>query len=435
MSIQANQPSFQRAARMLTGDAPAGRKLESVPVEGLATQACLSDDGRFVAFVAQARKQEWQGGRVTTPPYDVFLKDRLTGDLQVITRGSNGSSSGVTMSADGRLVAFTSSASNLVEGDTNNTSDVFLYDRLSGQTRLVSCAQDGTQGNLASYAPQLSADGKVLAFISTANNLTDEPTNCNQKAMVKDLSTGRVEVVSGPATGMVEQLALSGDGSRVVFGYMGQSLDPAVKPPTEWGRELYHPQIYLHERASGQTRQISRNGEGEGADGRCLDPTISRDGRRVAFATAASNLSPGVAAGMLAVFQGWVDQDLEHLGTGLAPTFSGNGEWIGWQSDGQIELRGPEGQQLVVDRPEGSPLEPVRSLNPQLSQDANTVVFVTQERDRDEVGGMRSRVHTFDFEHARAQLDWTGEKDEPGGPVSLQSNAVIVGGVRLRRRG
>jgi hypothetical protein len=62
-------------------------------------------------------------------------------------------------------------------------------------------------------------------------------------------------------------------------------------------------------------------------------------------------------------------------------------------------------EQLVVDRPEGSPLEPVRSLNPQLSQDANTVVFVTQERDRDEVGGMRSRVHTFDFEHARAQLD------------------------------
>jgi hypothetical protein len=89
----------------------------------------------------------------------------------------NGHSEFASISADGRYVAFLSWASNLVPGDTNGTVDVFVHDRLTGQTTRVSVASDGTEGNGASWRPSLSADGRYVAFASEASNLVPGDTN------------------------------------------------------------------------------------------------------------------------------------------------------------------------------------------------------------------------------------------------------------------
>jgi Tol biopolymer transport system component len=89
----------------------------------------------------------------------------------------NGYSWFPSISADGRYVAFESYASNLVPGDTNDSWDVFVHDRLTGQTTRVSVASDGTQGNGSSWWPSISAEGRYVAFMSDALNLVPGDTN------------------------------------------------------------------------------------------------------------------------------------------------------------------------------------------------------------------------------------------------------------------
>jgi Tol biopolymer transport system component len=87
------------------------------------------------------------------------------------TQGNSGFNSRVSISADGRFVAFPSPATNLVAGDTNGFVDIFVRDRVSGTTERVSVATDGTLGNNQSFGPSISADGRFVAFESTATNL------------------------------------------------------------------------------------------------------------------------------------------------------------------------------------------------------------------------------------------------------------------------
>jgi archaellum component FlaF (FlaF/FlaG flagellin family) len=110
------------------------------------------------------------------------VHDRLTGQTTRVSVASdgtegNGRSWAPSISADGRYVAFYSEASNLVPGDTNGRADVFVHDRLTGQTTRVSVASDGTEGNGASEFPRISADGRYVAFISDASNLVPGDTN------------------------------------------------------------------------------------------------------------------------------------------------------------------------------------------------------------------------------------------------------------------
>src|SRR5205814_1949170 len=133
---------------------------------------------------------------------------------------SNAASLGSGLSADGRLVAFQSAATNLVAGDTNGTTDVFVHDRQTDTTARVSVASDGTQGNGASAGVGLSADGRFVAFHSAATNLVAGDTNGATDVFVHDRQTGTTERVSvdsdgtqgnGPSAGA----ALSADGGLV----------------------------------------------------------------------------------------------------------------------------------------------------------------------------------------------------------------------------
>src|SRR6266508_1421320 len=166
----------------------------------------LSEDGRYVAFSSSASNLVVGD---TNRALDVFVRDRQAGTtarVSVATGGGEGSgtSSSPSISADGRYVAFFSYASNLVSGDTNNTTDVFVHDRQTGTTTRVSVATGGGEGNGASSSSSASADGRYVAFGSHASNLVDGDTNNNGDVFVHDRQTGtttRLSVATGGGEG------------------------------------------------------------------------------------------------------------------------------------------------------------------------------------------------------------------------------------------
>ena len=130
------------------------------------------------------------------------MKDMITG---VTTRVSTDSSGGqgndfsfaTTISADGRFVAFESNASNLVDGDTNGVRDIFMKDMITGVTTRVSTSSSGGEGNSTSYGAAVSADGRFVAFQSSASNLVDGDTNARRDVFIKELTKLGVQQMSG----------------------------------------------------------------------------------------------------------------------------------------------------------------------------------------------------------------------------------------------
>ena len=149
----------------------------------------LSGDGRFVAFRSNASNLVPND---RNRAQDVFVRDRRTGRttrVSVAEDGSegNGRSGGAAISADGRVVAFWSEASNLAADDTNDRRDMFVRNRAAGTTALVSISSAGAHANGPSRAPALSANGRFVAFRSDASNLVSDDTNGTGDIFVHDL--------------------------------------------------------------------------------------------------------------------------------------------------------------------------------------------------------------------------------------------------------
>jgi hypothetical protein len=151
----------------------------------------ISANGRYVLFQSAASNLVSDD---TNNKYDVFVHDRVTG---VTTRASmapggsegNGDSFAGAISADGAVVAFYSYASNLVSGDSNGVSDVFVRDMVTGVTKRVSVASSGAQGRFGSLFASLSADGQIVAFRSDASNLVLGDTNGSADIFVHDIAS------------------------------------------------------------------------------------------------------------------------------------------------------------------------------------------------------------------------------------------------------
>lgn len=201
-----------------------------------AGEPSISSDGRYVAFYAYDTNlvpDDTNTCEFNTEPGlcpDVFVHDRQTGETVRAsvssdgTQGNDASQFGVSLSADGRYVAFESKASNLVSSDTNGTSDVFVHDLQMGETIRVSIASDGTQGNDSSFEPSTSADGRYVAFVSSSNNLVNADTNNQPDIFIHDIQTGetfRISVASdGSQSKGVEGSyapSISSDGRYVAF--------------------------------------------------------------------------------------------------------------------------------------------------------------------------------------------------------------------------
>jgi len=219
---------------LATGDVRiASLRADGAPADGACAEASLSSDGRFVAFASSATNLvpgDWNG------QFDVFVKDLATG---VVTRVSvatgdvegNGQSRTPRISADGRFVAFQSLASNLDPGDANGTWDVFVHDLATGTTVLASARPDGAAGNGASTRASLSADGRLVAFQSAADDLDDGDLNGRADAFVRDLQTGTtirvsVDALGAEAPGEATSPVLAADGSAVAFASDAPTLVP-----------------------------------------------------------------------------------------------------------------------------------------------------------------------------------------------------------------
>jgi hypothetical protein len=204
------------------------------------------------------------------------------------------------ISNDGRFVAFTSDATNLVPGDTNQRSDVFVHDRLTGTTECVSVTPSGTPGDLDSYNVSISADGRFVAFTSAADDLVPNDTNATQDIFVRDRQLGtteRVSVASNGAQGTSggdSVPSISADGNLVAFGSFSDNLVAGDTNGT-WD-------VFVRDRQMGTTERVSVDSNGVEANDISYGPAISADGRFVAFPSKATNLVLGDANGKCDVF-------------------------------------------------------------------------------------------------------------------------------------
>jgi Tol biopolymer transport system component len=194
-----------------------------VSIWGVSGRPHVSADGRFVCF---AGSEDWLIPWDTNYCTDVFVRDRVLWTTYRVSTGSygeqgNGDSWQGVLSDDGRFVAFVSEADNLVPGDTNGYVDVFIKDIESGETVRASVDPSGNQVYCDSYSPSLSGDGRFVAFSSGASELVPGHTPTWRSIFIRDMETGAVEIGSvsttGEPVGVYRESSLSADGRYVAF--------------------------------------------------------------------------------------------------------------------------------------------------------------------------------------------------------------------------
>lgn len=300
-----------------------------------------SGDGRFVAFTSSATNLLVG---TTTSGTNAFLFDRVTGATSLVSRATaadaNGESNVASISNDGQRVAFYSRASNLVPGDTNGTIDAFLYDVQKGISPL-SVSSAGAFGDGATIDVVLSADGAIAAFDSFSTNLVAGDTNARQDVFVRDIAartTVRVSVspagVEGDGVSGVP--SLSSDGRFVAFLSVATNL---VAGDTNGVAD-----IFVRDLTAGTTRRVSLGIGGAQANDHSENPKLSADGRYVLFVSKASNLVPGDTNGVADLFRfDTLTNTTERVNvnaTGLQgdkgvsyASLSGNGRFVAFTSD------------------------------------------------------------------------------------------------------
>lgn len=225
-----------------------------VEADGKSDLAAISSDGRFILFVSEADNLV---ANDTNDAADLFLRDRKTGSLRRVSLGQHGQgNTGSTaggISDDGRYVVFASNADDLVPGDTNGAADIFLRDLSAGVTRRVSVGQGGVQGNGESFGPQITRDGRLVSFVSEADNLVRGDRNSAMDIFVRDLATQaneRVNLASDgtEAEGLSFAQSMSEDGRFVAFQSYAGNLVP--------GDSNGQADVFLRDRRDGTTRRI-----------------------------------------------------------------------------------------------------------------------------------------------------------------------------------
>ncbi|CAN5512520.1 PD40 domain-containing protein [soil metagenome] len=319
--------------------APSAQGLEApgttsrVSVSSAETQAddhsngtAVSANGRFVLFTSYAH--DLVAGD-TNRRSDAFLRDLATGRTERVSVSSaerqanraTTSELGLSVSDDGRYVAFSSAATNLVAHDTNGNVDVFVRDRRAGTTRRVSLTDGDRQGGLGGSRPALSAGGRYVAFSSFSGNLVKHDTNGHQDVFVRDRTKGttrRVSLTSGE-----KQVYLGGEAPAISDGgrYVAFESDSRSVVLADTNKRS---DVFVRDRTKGTTSRVSLSGDESQLRDTSGSPSLSGGGRYVAFVSGDSVLVRDRTAGTTQV----VGDGASGSGGRVPVGLSGDGRYV-----------------------------------------------------------------------------------------------------------
>lgn len=243
----------------------------------------------------------------------------------------NGNSGESSISANGRFVVFSSTANDLVAGDTNNASDIFRYDLVNRTIELVSVRPDGAPATGGSFEPSISADGRFVGFRSEAPDVTNNDGQTSSDIFLRDMQTGVTRLVSvradgaAPGNGESRETFVSADGRYVAFSSFATNLVD--------GDGNGRTDAFVRDMGTNKTVAVSLNGAGVTGNERSLDPAVAvgADGRVfVSFRSFASDLVANDPNGKVDVFRRVLNGDLTGGQTALVSVntsgVSGNGD-------------------------------------------------------------------------------------------------------------
>lgn len=291
----------------------------------------MSAGGRYVAFSSLASNL---APADTNGTWDVLVKDISNGRTTTASSNSSGQAGNdwsywSSISADGRYVAYHSNASNLVAADFNAAVDVFIKDTLTGQTSRASTGANGNEANGNSWCPSMSADGRYLAFYSSAANLVPGDTNGTWDIFLKDVQTGQTKIISSDSAGRQGNgwsiaPSISADGRYIAYISSAANL--------VFGDTNMVADVFVKDSSTGLTTRVTIDHAGRQADNHGYHPAISDNGSNVAFESSATNLIPGDTNEKYDVF-------LSPVHFGLRPQLSLSFERIYWATYTDFILR------------------------------------------------------------------------------------------------
>jgi Tol biopolymer transport system component len=262
---------------------------DGVQGDNRSLQPSISAEGRFIAFVSLS---ETLGADDENDASDIFIYDATDDSLDLVSvasddRQAQDTSKYPSISSDGRYVVYQSKASNLAAGDHNNMYDIFVRDRQEGTTELISRGLQGNSGNMESQRPSISDDGRFIAFESWASDLIDGDANYQSDIFVFDRSVGEMELISVSSQGSQADhvnggAVISGDGRYVAFSSMAGNL-----VPNDANRSF---DVYVRDRESAQTHLVSMNLNGSAGNGTSISPALTAAGSNIVFDSLATDL-------------------------------------------------------------------------------------------------------------------------------------------------
>ncbi|MFK7801397.1 MAG: hypothetical protein AB8G95_07185 [Anaerolineae bacterium] len=250
----------------------------------------LSADGRFITFTSEATNLTDDSYANDTAR--VFLLDRLTNEIKLITKSVQAEpltrpSTHPDISRDGRYIVYRSFSNKLTDDDSNGEYDIFLYDRETEVTQKISKHNDGTQGNSNSDYPRFSGDDKYIYFMSHASNLVDMDTNNQVDVFIFDMENSQLSRLFIDTANIQPNFSSSFYSSPInsQFVFFSSHATNLVSGDTNQA-----PDIFFHDLNSGDLRRLSLTGSGGQSNGRSYQPTISDNYKFLVFHSSASNL-------------------------------------------------------------------------------------------------------------------------------------------------
>jgi len=255
------------------------------------------EDGRYVVFVSSATNFSGSTGKHR----QIFWRDRNTGITKMISTAANGEegngdSFAPVIAADGKSVAFESYSSNLVGMDKNGVRDIFIWHAATNTIETVSTGENGKEADAESYEPSISGDGNLVAFTSTAGNISSTAKGIsNNNVFLRDIKAGTTIMISidpiARKGGGGSKPSISYDGNRIAFYSHTSTLVPNDNNGI-WDIFLWDKNAAALKRISLTAAGKEREQGNESAN-RVVSPSLSGNGRYIAYATTASNVVPG----------------------------------------------------------------------------------------------------------------------------------------------